>query len=133
MTDSGTTETDDGTEPRLLAYGCPNGHFTSPGHPRCPTCGDSQQSTVDHTTKTGTVVTWTRVASTPPGVREPNTLALVEFELESGSVRVLGSTAGAVSAGDEVQPIHVERLRDPERTVRAGTDQPWDGFRFEPV
>lgn len=131
MTESGTAENDAGTEPRLRAYGCPNGHFTSPGHPRCPTCGELQQSTVDLTPKTGTVVTWTSVASTPPGVREPNTLALVEFELESDAVRVLGGTAGDVSVGDDVRPKHVERLRDPDRSVRAGTDQPWDGFRFE--
>lgn len=129
MTESGTA----GTDTRLLAYGCQNGHFTSPGHPRCPTCGEPQQSTVDLTSKTGSVLTWTSVASTPPGVREPNTLALVEFELESDTVRVLGGTAGAVSVGDDVQPMRVERLREPERSVREGTDQPWGGFRFEPV
>jgi uncharacterized OB-fold protein len=118
---------------RLLAHGCPNGHFTSPGHPRCPTCGQRQETTVDLTSETGSVLTWTSVASTPPGVREPNTLAVVEFELGSGAVRVLGGTTGDVSVGDEVSPVYVEFLRDPEQSVRAGTDQPWDGFRFEPV
>lgn len=133
MTDPGTAESDDGTEPRLRAYGCPNGHFTSPGHPRCPTCGEPQESTVDLTPKTGSILTWTRVASTPPGVRDPNTLALVEFELESDSVRILGGTTEDVSVGDGVRPVYIESLRDPERSVREGTDQPWDGFRFDPV
>lgn len=119
--------------PRLLAHRCPDGHVTYPPHPRCPTCGKRQESTVDLTPETGTVLTWTRVTSTPPGVREPNTLAVVEFALGDDVVRVLGGVVGEVAVGDEVRPTYVDRLRDPERSVREGTEQPWDGFRFERV
>ena len=118
---------------RLLAHQCSNGHLTYPAHPRCPTCGEPQERTVDLTEMTGTVVTWTRVTVTPPGVHEPNLLAIVEFELEMDSVRILGGTTGAVETGDEVRPVYVEQLRDPGTSVREGTGQRWDGFRFEPV
>lgn len=123
----------EGDAARLEASGCRNGHLTYPSHPRCPTCGEEQDRTVDLTAETGVVVTWTTVASTPPGVREPNTLALVEFTLDEETVRVLGGTTDDVSVGDDVQPVYVEQLRDPGRSVREGTDQPWDGFRFEPA
>lgn len=132
MTDTGTS-TGPSDEPRLLAYGCPNGHVTYPVHPRCPTCAEEQDRTVDLTDRRGTVLTWTHVGSTPPGVREPNTLAIVGFDLGEGSVRVLGGTTEAVTTGAEVRPVYVDRLRDPEKSVRAGTAQPWDGFRFEPI
>ena len=128
-----TDTSNPGDKPKLQAYGCPNGHFTHPAHPRCPTCGVPQESTVDLTSMTGTVLTWTTVTSTPPGVREPNTLAIVEFTLDDGTVHVLGGTTEKVAVGDDVRLVYVERLRDPEQSVRAGTAQPWDGFRFEPV
>ena len=118
--------------PRLLAHCCENGHVTYPSHPRCPDCGVEQTETVDLTAETGIVVSWTTVESTPPGVREPNTLALVEFSRESGTVTVLGGTTDAVAVGDEVAPVYVEQLRNPEHSVREGTDQAWHGFRFEP-
>lgn len=121
------------TTPRLLAHACENGHVTYPAHPRCPDCGGEQTDTVDLTAETGTVVSWTTVESTPPGVREPNTLALVEFSHDRGQVRVLGGTTTDVSLGTKVTPVYVEQLRDPEQSVRNGTDQPWDGFRFEPA
>jgi len=121
------------TTPRLLAHACENGHVTYPAHPRCPDCGSEQTDTVDLTTETGTVVSWTTVESTPPGVREPNTLAFVEFSHDQEPVTVLGGTTADVSLGMEVTPVYVEQLRDPEQSVRNGTDQPWDGFRFEPV
>lgn len=120
-------------EPKLLAHGCLDGHFTYPAHTRCPTCGATKEETVDLTTETATVLTWTSVASTPPGVREPNTLALVEFELDESAVRLMAGTTEDVTVGDEVTPVYVERLRDPEQSVRKRTAQPWDGFRLEPV
>lgn len=120
-------------EPELLAHSCRNGHLTYPSHPRCPTCNEPQAESVDLTAETGEVVTWTRVESTPPGVREPNTLAIVEFSPDAGTVRVLGGTTDDVAMGDEVRPVYVEQLRDPEQSVRAGTEQPWGGFRFDPV
>ncbi len=130
---SNRSGTDPQEQPELLAHGCEDDHFTYPSHPRCPTCGKPQEETVALTSKVATVVTWTRVTSTPPGVREPNTLALVEFALDSGPVRVLGGTTDDVAVGDEVQPVYVGQLRDPAESVRQETAQPWDGFRFERV
>jgi uncharacterized OB-fold protein len=122
----------DSEDRQLLAHRCPNDHLTVPGHTRCPTCGDSQTDSLDLTDQRGEVVTWTTVASTPPGVREPNTLAIVEFSLDAGAVRVLGGTTGPVAVGDEVRPVAVEQLRDPAESVREGTSQSWHGFGFEP-
>lgn len=109
------------------------GHLTYPGHPVCPTCGNPQEETVDLTTRHGEVVTWTTATTTPPGVREPNTLAIVEFEVGGESVRVLGGTTDDVSVGDAVRPVYVEQLRDPDLAIRETASQSWDGFRFEPV
>ncbi len=131
--DTATSQEDTADSPKLLAYGCVNGHFTHPSHSRCPSCGEPQTETADLTSREATVVTWTRVTSTPPGVREPNILAIVEFSLEPERVRVLGGATEEVTVGDEVRPVYVDRLRDPEQSVREGTAQSWDGFRFEPV
>lgn len=133
MTESSPDGETDDEAPKLLAHGCANGHLTYPAHTCCPSCGEKQVRTVDLTAKVGSVLTWTTVASTPPGVREPNTLAIVEFTVEAGTVRVLGGTTDDVTVGENVQPIYVEQLRDPEQSIRKGTNQPWDGFRFEPV
>jgi uncharacterized OB-fold protein len=130
---SDTSVTDESTEQeRLFAHRCPNDHLTVPGHPRCPTCGEPQTERIDLTDRTGSVLTWTEVASTPPGVREPNTLAIVVFTLDAGTVRVLGGTTDDITVGGEVHPVYVDQLRDPAASVREGTRQPWDGFRFEP-
>ncbi len=125
--------TDETRAERLFAHRCPNGHLTYPAHPLCPTCDEAQVETVDLTDERGVVLTWTRVEATPPGVRQPNTLALVEFEVGTETVRILAGTTADVQTGDEVSPVYVEQLRDPEQSVRAGTGQEWDGFRFEPV
>ena len=50
----------------------------------------------------------------------------------AGAALADGTTAD-VQTGDKVSPVYVEQLRDPEQSVRAGTGQEWDGFRFEPV
>lgn len=121
------------SEHALLAYECPNGHLTYPSHPVCPECGDSQSGTVELTHRVGELLTWTTVSATPPGVREPNTLALVEFSVDDRSVRILGgTTTDDVAAGDEVRPVHVEQLRDPDVCLRETASQRWDGWRFEP-
>jgi len=78
-------------------------------------------------------VTWTESRATPPGVRQPNTVAIVEFELEGTAVRVVGGTTGEVSTGDAVRPVYVEQLRDPGAGLRDPDSQQWDGFRFDPV
>jgi uncharacterized OB-fold protein len=117
------------------AHRCPNGHITYPGHTRCPECGEPQESTVDLADRTATVVTWTTSNATPPGVREPNHLAIVEFDVDGEPVRALGqlTTADDVEIGDDVTPVHVDELREPGAGIREPASQEWDGYRFEPV
>jgi uncharacterized OB-fold protein len=87
------------------------------------------------------VVTWTTSTATPPGVREPNTMAIVEFDishldLEDTFVRALGQvTTEDVETGDVVEPVYVEELRDPEVGLKSGNpeSQDWDGYRWDPV
>ncbi|MFB6111897.1 MAG: Zn-ribbon domain-containing OB-fold protein [Halobacteriaceae archaeon] len=118
----------------LDAHACPNGHLTIPGHARCPTCGEPQEETIDLSDQEGTVVTWTTSTATPPGVRQPNHLAIVEFEIDGAAVRTLGGlTCGDVTIGQSVRPVYVEELRDPNAGIREAASQAWDGYRFEPV
>ncbi|WP_266076999.1 Zn-ribbon domain-containing OB-fold protein [Haladaptatus caseinilyticus] len=118
----------------LNAHRCSNGHLSIPGHPRCPECAEPQNGTTDLTDKTAEVVTWTTSTATPPGVRQPNHLAIVEFEVDGESVRTIGQlTTGDVEIGDEVRPVYAEELRDPNAGIRETASQEWDGYRFEPV
>jgi len=111
---------------------CPNDHLTYPPHPNCPDCGEEQTRTVDLSGETGTVVTWTTSYATPPGVREPNTLAIVAFD--DHDVRALGQvTTDDVAIGDTVRPVHVGELREPGAGIREPASQEWDGYRFEPA
>ncbi|WP_336037678.1 Zn-ribbon domain-containing OB-fold protein [Halobacterium yunchengense] len=121
--------------PSFDAHRCPNGHVTYPGHTRCPDCGEAQTGTVDLADRTGEVVTWTTSTATPPGVREPNHLAIVEFDVGGEAVRALGqlATADGVEIGSEVEPVYCEQLREPGAGIREPDSQDWDGFRFEPV
>jgi len=115
----------------LDAGRCANGHLSCPPHPRCPTCGEPQTETVDLSDEPATVVTWTTSYATPPGVREPNTLAIVEFD--SYDVRLLGQvTDEDVAIGDRVEPVYVEELREPDAGIREPASQSWDGYRFSP-
>ncbi|ERH08475.1 MAG: putative nucleic-acid-binding protein containing a Zn-ribbon [halophilic archaeon J07HX64] len=133
-TGEGDAESDgDDTAGRLLAGRCDCGHVTYPSHPVCPACGEPQEGQVELSERKGTVLTWTTATTTPPGVREPNTLAIVVFEVDGQQVRALGGTTDAVEIGDRVRPVHVEQLRDPEACVRAAESQRFDGVRFEPV
>ncbi|MGM0398051.1 MAG: Zn-ribbon domain-containing OB-fold protein [Halobacteriota archaeon] len=118
----------------LTAFRCSNGHLYYPNHPRCPTCGTEASDPIDLTDRTGTVVTWTESTATPPGVRQPNALAIVEFAVDDDSVRVVGQlTTADVDTGDLVAPVYVEELRDPDAGIREPESQAWDGYRFEPV
>ena len=126
----------------LDAHACPNGHVTYPGHTRCPECGEEQTETIDLTDRTATVVTWTHSTKTPPGVRQPNTLAIVEFDVSDATadahgdefVRAIGqTTTDGVETGDEVEPVYAEQLRDPEAGIKVPASQEWDGYRFDPV
>ncbi|WP_436924601.1 Zn-ribbon domain-containing OB-fold protein [Halosimplex amylolyticum] len=121
------------------AYVCENGHVTYPGHTLCPECGEKQTETIDLSDRTGEVVTWTHSTKTPPGVREPNTLAIVEFDLSGEDVadeyvRAIGQvTIEEVETGDAVEPVYAEQLRDPEVGIKVPESQEWDGYRFEPA
>ena len=118
----------------LLAHRCPNGHLHYPGHGVCPDCGRTPIGTVDLSDREGTVRTWTTNTATPPGVREPNTLAIVAFKIDGGTVRVIGqTTTDDIEIGQRVRPVYVERLRDPDAGIRHRGSQDWDGYRFEPV
>jgi len=79
------------------------------------------------------VVTWTESTATPPGVREPNTLAIVAFEIDGDTVRAIGQTTDDVEIGQTVTPVYAAELRDPEAGIREPASQEWDGFRFRPV
>lgn len=112
-----------------------SGEITCPGHPIGPD-GTEPVETLDLSDLTATVVTWTTSTASPPGVREPNHLAIVEFDVDGQPVRVLGQlTTGSVEIGDEVTPLYIEQLRDPEESIRNPDPgcQEWDGYRFEPV
>ena len=122
------------TSPDLVAGRCPNGHLTYPQHPVCPDCGAEQTDEVDLSGLTGSVVTWTTSTATPPGVREPNTLAIVEFEVSGEAVRAIGQvTTGDVETGQRVRPVPVDQLREPGAGIREPASQAWDGYRFEPL
>jgi len=125
--------TEDSDQPGLIAHRCPKGHLTYPGHTRCPECDQAQTETVDLSDREGEVITWTENTATPPGVREPNTLAIVAFEVAGESVRVIGQVDGAVEIGDIVEPVYVEQLRDPQAGIREPASQSWDGHRFRRV
>ena len=117
----------------MEAYRYEDGSISYPGHPRGPG-GAEPVATIDVSEYTGEVVTWTTSTATPPGVREPNTLAIVEFEVDGETVRAIGqATTDEIETGDEVRPVSVEELREPGAGIREPESQEWDGYRFEPV
>ncbi|ELZ26556.1 hypothetical protein C474_19194 [Halogeometricum pallidum JCM 14848] len=126
-------ESRDNDEHAMEAYRYPDGSITYPGHLIGPG-GEEAVGTVDLSEYTAEVVTWTTSTAPPPGVREPNSLAIVEFDVDGEPVRAIGQlTTGEVEIGDEVRPVYCEELRDPEAGIREPESQEWDGFRFEPV
>jgi uncharacterized OB-fold protein len=117
----------------MEAYRYEDGSITYPGHPIGPD-GSEPVGTVDLSQHTARIVTWTTSHATPPGVREPNHLAIVEFEIEDQAVRTLCQlTTNEVEIGDKVRPVHCETLREPGAGIREPDSQSWDGYRFEPV
>ena len=156
MSDHETTDTDadgrgDGAEPTFEAAEYADGTVTHPPHTVGPN-GAECVGTVDLSEREGRVVTWTTSTATPPGVREPNTLAIVEFEMGDGydgpPVRALGQIAERgeagetedddgeqfdVEIGDRVEPVYADELREPGAGIREPASQDWDGFRFRPV
>ena len=119
--------------PPMAATRYDDGSITYPGHPVGPN-GAEPVETVDLSEYTAEVVTWTTSTATPPGVREPNTIAIVEFDVDGESVRAIGqATTDEVEVGDEVRPVYVDELREPGAGIREPESQSWDGYRFEPV
>ena len=120
-------------EPTFEAVRYDDGTLSYPGHPVGSEGGDPVE-TVDLRERTATVLTWTTATATPPGVRQPNHLAIVEFDVDGESVRAIGQlTTDDVQIGDEVRPVYEEELRDPDAVIRVAESQSWDGWRFEPV
>lgn len=119
----------------LDAWRCANGHLHYPRHARCRDCGAGMAEPVDLSDRIGEVVTWTRSTAPPPGVREPNPLAIVAFSVDGETVTVIGGVTDGdeVATGDRVEPVHVEELRDPTAGIRVPDAQAWDGYRFRPV
>lgn len=111
-----------------------NGRISYPGHPIGPD-GSEPVGTVDLSEYTATVVTWTKSTATPTGVREPNQIAIVEFDVDGEPVRALGQliSESEIEIGDEVEPVYVEELRDPNAGIREPEAEDWDGFRFKPI
>lgn len=133
------TESEGGAEdaPVFEAARYADGTVTYPPHPVGPN-GAERVGTVDLREHEAEVVTWTRSMATPPGVRAPNALAIVEFDLGSDDdppVRAIGQVVeGAdVEIGDTVTPVYAGELREPGAGIREPDSQEWDGFRFEPV
>lgn len=117
----------------LTAYRYADGSIGYPGHPIGP-YGSEHVETIDLSEYSATVVTWTSSQYPPPGVRKPNPVAIVEFEVEGESVRAIGQlSTDDIAIGDRVRPEYVEELRDPERSMKVPDSQAWDGYRFVPV
>ncbi|MFC7323821.1 hypothetical protein ACFQMF_04410 [Halorubrum rutilum] len=149
---AGSDEAEAGDGPTFEAAEYADGTVTYPPHTVGPN-GAERVGTVDLSEHEARVVTWTTSTATPPGVREPNTLAIVEFDMgeeyDGPPVRALGQVApreanadgeGAddagdidVAIGDRVEPVYADELREPGAGIREPESQEWDGFRFRPV
>ena len=125
-------ESDGAGEPPMEAARYADSSIGYPPHPLGPD-GEEPVGTVDLSEHTARVVTWTTSHATPPGVREPNHVAIVEFEVEDQAVRAIGQLTEPVESGEEVRPVYVEELRDPGEGLKEPESQAWDGYRFEPA
>ena len=133
MSDRQKTHDAESDEPPMEAARYPDGSILYPAHPLGP---DSQEPVemVDLSEYRSTVGTWTTSTATPPGVREPNHLAIVEFAVDGESVRAIGQlTTDEVAIGDAVEPVYAPELRDPDAGIRDPESQSWDGYRFSPA
>ncbi|GAB3416757.1 Zn-ribbon domain-containing OB-fold protein [Haloparvum alkalitolerans] len=138
MSDADEAGRDERGAPAFEAAEYASGAVSYPPHPVGPE-GTERVGAVDLSDREATVITWTESTATPPGVRQPNTLAIVEFEMDEGydgpPVRALGQVVEGqdVEIGDTVAPTYAEELREPGAGIREPASQDWDGFRFEPV
>ncbi|MES3517994.1 MAG: nucleic acid-binding protein [Natronomonas sp.] len=117
----------------MEAYEYADGSIVYPGHPIGPD-GSEPVDTVDLSEYTAEVITWTTSMATPPGVREPNHLGIVEFDVDGTPVRALVQfETGDIEIGDEVEGSYVEEIREPGAGIREADSQEWDGYRFAPT
>ncbi|MFB6282648.1 MAG: nucleic acid-binding protein [Halobacteria archaeon] len=131
----------DGGSQELVARKCDEGHYSFTDQDACPRCGTELSMEKDLSDTSGKVVAATVSRATPDGVRTPNPLATVEFNLEEGTVTKTGQlTENAVregelvvESGDLVEPVYVEQLRDTGESFKHEESQGWGGYRFCPV
>ncbi|MFW6382442.1 MAG: nucleic acid-binding protein [Haloferacaceae archaeon] len=97
----------------MAAARYPDGTILYPPHPLGPD-GEEPVDTVDLSEYTAEIVTWTSSTATPPGVRQPNHLAIVAFDVDGERVRAIGQlTTDDVAIGETVEPVYVDELREP--------------------
>ena len=122
---------DDAPVPTAAEYA--DGSVGYPMHPIGPD-GHAPVGEVALTGRAGTVETWTESTATPPGVRAPNLLAIVSFDLPGGPVRMIGQVdADAVAIGDRVHLGPPTQLREPDSGLRPTAVQSYVGHRFVPA
>ena len=119
--------------PPMEAARYPDGSILYPSHPVGPD-GNEPVETVDLSEYAAELITWTTSTATPPGVRQPNHIGIVEFDVDGEPVRAIGQlTTGDVEIGQQVEPVYVDELREPGAGIREPESQSWDGYRFEPA
>jgi len=132
-TTTGTNTAEEENQSELTAVRYADGSLGYPAH-TLGSDGNPPVDTIDLREYTAEIITWTKATATPPGVREPNTLAIVEFEIDDESVRAIGQvTTTEITIGDRVEPVYVSELRDPTVGIREPDSQAWDGYRFKPI
>jgi uncharacterized OB-fold protein len=130
---SGSETDDEAEQPAMEAARYPDGSILYPSHPVGPD-GNEPVETVDLSEYTATLITWTTSTATPPGVRKPNHIGIVEFDVEGEPVRAVGQlTTDDVEIGDELEAVYADELREPGAGIREPESQDWDGYRFQPV
>lgn len=124
---------DEGEHPPMEAARYPDGSILYPPHPIGPD-GNESVGTVDLSEYTATLLTWTTSTATAPGVRQPNHIGIVEFDVEGEPVQAIGQlTTDDVTIGDTVEPVYADELRESGAGIREPESQSWDGYRFRPV
>ena len=119
--------------PPMEAARYPDGSILYPTHPVGPD-GNEPVETVELSEYTAELLTWTTSTATPPGVREPNHIGIVEFDVEGEPVRAIGQlSTGDVEIGQKVEAVYAEQLREPGAGIREPDSQAWDGYLFEPL
>ena len=129
----------DAEQPIFEAAEYADGTVTYPPHPVGPN-GAERTGTVDLREHAARVITWTTSTATPPGVRQPNTLAIVEFEMggdyDGPPVRAIGQVAdrGGTAADDSLDGSPEGSADDsPDRSDGGDTFDVEIGDHVEPV